>query len=809
MKERDSVCAGRTRPACLAALTALLLLSGSAGAAADDEQPVILNLYGSPGILDMPGAHMSPDGAFNVWTADTGFTQRFGFSFQALPWLEGSFRYIGTENLFGSGTNFRSGTYYDRSFGLRIRLQDEVNGWPDVTMGFDDTVGTGLEAGEYFAASKHLGDFDATLGIGWGRLGSTAMFENPFAVVFQSFAYRPPPSGVQSGSFFPLKYFFHGPTASLFGGFTWRTPIDGLSLLLEYSSDDYRLEASQHLFKPAIQVNAGLNYQATPSLQLGAAFMYGKTPMFRASYTMDPTKDPFPQRIGPPPVAPHIRSDDELARVARASIVQITKVSSLEGDGNTLIVTVTDPHPVCERYAQLIATADAQHFREVAISDAQDSSGHVLICSVADAPRYLEKGIVQRVSWQEAPQEDPGFAPARAQAIELARSQALEIDAIGRNGKQVNVAFTNAHYRTEPEAYGRLARVLMATMPPDVETFRIISLASGMPTREIVLPRSALERVVTVQGGGSEVMGLTTTTLTDEVPESFAPAAISYPTYDWSLLPEYNQSLFDPNQPYRYQILAGLRGGTNLTQALRFEGEVQANVISDFSGLLPSDSQLPHVRSDTLLYYEKGKNGIAELQGSYSVTLAPGVYGIARAGILESMFAGGGGEVLWWPEQSRWALGATLYEVWQRGFDRLFDLQPYHVMTGHVSLYYKSPWHGLDFELDAGRYLAGDKGATLTISRRFATGMEIGIFATVTNVPFKQFGEGSFDKGFIIKIPLDFLVPLSTQSDFEMDLRPVSRDGGQMLRPEQVLYDDVQRTSYGDLLDHVDQIPDP
>ncbi len=62
-------------------------------ASAQAEQ-VNLNFYGSPGLLDMPGGHMSSDGAFNVWAAGTDFTQRYGFTFQATPWFEGSFRYI-------------------------------------------------------------------------------------------------------------------------------------------------------------------------------------------------------------------------------------------------------------------------------------------------------------------------------------------------------------------------------------------------------------------------------------------------------------------------------------------------------------------------------------------------------------------------------------------------------------------------------------------------------------------------------------------------------------------------------------------
>jgi hypothetical protein len=176
------------------------------------------------------------------------------------------------------------------------------------------------------------------------------------------------------------------------------------------------------------------------------------------------------------------------------------------------------------------------------------------------------------------------------------------------------------------------------------------------------------------------------------------------------------------------------------------------------------------------------------------------VFAKARAGYLESMFAGAGGEVLWRPEGARWALGADIYQVWQRDFDRLFGLQHYHQTTGHISLYYDSPWYGLNFELRAGQYLAGDRGFTLQITRRFSTGVEIGAFATKTNVSAEQFGEGSFDKGLIIRIPLGWVAPIETQSQIGLDLRPVQRDGGQALLGDATLYDETRNTSEGELL---------
>jgi hypothetical protein len=120
------------------------------------------------------------------------------------------------------------------------------------------------------------------------------------------------------------------------------------------------------------------------------------------------------------------------------------------------------------------------------------------------------------------------------------------------------------------------------------------------------------------------------------------------------------------------------------------------------------------------------------------------------------------------------------------------------VTTGHISLYYSSPWYDLDFQLRVGQYLARDRGVTLQVTWRFSTGVEIGAFFTKTNVSAAQFGEGSFDKGLIIRAPLDYIAPIESQSHVAVDLRPVQRDGGQFLAGDAALIEETRRGSEGE-----------
>ena len=140
------------------------------------------------------------------------------------------------------------------------------------------------------------------------------------------------------------------------------------------------------------------------------------------------------------------------------------------------------------------------------------------------------------------------------------------------------------------------------------------------------------------------------------------------------------------------------------------------------------------------------------------------IFGRVNAGLLEPFFAGIGGEILYKPAKSHFAIGFDVHRVRKRDYDMRFDLLKYETTVGHLSFYYDAG-DLFDIEVNVGRYLAGDWGATTTISRKFGSGWEVGGYATLTDVPFEKFGEGSFDKAIYVSIPVDWIIssPSKTQ----------------------------------------------
>ena len=145
------------------------------------------------------------------------------------------------------------------------------------------------------------------------------------------------------------------------------------------------------------------------------------------------------------------------------------------------------------------------------------------------------------------------------------------------------------------------------------------------------------------------------------------------------------------------------------------------------------------------------------------------------------MFAGVGGEMLYRPFPSRLAFGLNLNYVWQRDFDKRFSVQDYKVLTGHGSIYWASPFSNYDAAVHLGRYLAKDVGATFEVRRTFENGWMVGGFFTLTDVPFEEFGEGSFDKGLFFRVPFNSLLPGNTRGAYQTIIRTIQRDGGARL----------------------------
>jgi hypothetical protein len=366
-------------------------------------------------------------------------------------------------------------------------------------------------------------------------------------------------------------------------------------------------------------------------------------------------------------------------------------------------------------------------------------------------------------------------------------------------GDKIVVVIDNGKYARDVEAVARVARALSGSAPANIEYFEITTTRAGLPITTITLPRTQIDKLARNEGSPEELLHTSDVSpASSSTLENVQPGL--YPAFSLSGYPIFRQSLFDPDNPFHVEFGVGATAAVRFTPNLFIEGAIAQSLYDDFNDIKrTSNSVLPHVRSDFVNYLQEGKFRIESLVATHTFKLNPEISARVSAGYIEWMYAGVGGEVLYRPFGRRWSLGADLWAVRQREFDGLFGLRRYQTITGHVSAYYDLPWHDIQLEVDAGQYLARDRGVTFQATRRFSTGVQIGAWFTVTNVSAEQFGEGSFDKGIRIYIPFEWSAPFATRSGYELQLRPIQRDGGQQLLGNRILHQITESSGYGEI----------
>ena len=836
----------------------MLLLPVEVRAAKGEFTPSV-NDFGSTGLLQMPNARFHPDGELNLGVSRVEPYTRGYLTLQGLPWAEGTFRYTDIANRRFSPVESFSGdqSFKDRSADVKILLIEESANFAQVAVQLRDIGGTDLFGSEFIVASKRYYNWDFTVGLAWGNAGSRGHIKNPFVHFSDSFKDRGSSGGAGALGF----DFFRGERVAFFGGIEYITPIEGLRLKVEYDGNSYQDEPLGNRLDVDLPWNFGVEYDVFSWLRLAAAFERGNEFMIRGNIRSNLNTDKgITKRDDPPPKVPPRKSDAVVNAQRRPSenlnivipkgpdraytAIRLTaalresglSVEDIQIDGDTAIVRLsTDAAApateVLANAALLVSRADFGTRIERVKFAAPRPSGELTAATFERAD--LERSISMTgsaVALVEPPsrtwlalfgtgdQSETAVASATKPKVDQReavrqvgnkvfaelRQQSFWGEHFDIRNKTATLYFRQSKFRNPAQAIGRAARAVARHAPHRVEVITVTATEDGVPVAKTTIIRRDLENALQAKGSPEELWqnasvesaGLPQDTDTSVESDN------AYPRLSWAVLPQMRNQIGGPDDFFFTQLYGRGSAGVLVAPGLSVRTSVGVNIYNNFDSLkLESDSRLPRVRSDIAKYLKEGEQWIDVLDINYITKLTPDVYGRVSAGIFELMFAGVGGEVLYRPQGQRWALGLDMNYVKQRDFDGLFGFQDYEVLTGHVSYYHRLPYYEILSTVSVGRYLAKDVGATLELSRTFDSGVSFGVFATVTDVSSEEFGEGSFDKGFFMSIPLDLFFEKSNRRRTGFTFRPVTRDGGARLAVPKRLYSVSEGSNY----DRIDQ----
>ena len=346
-------------------------------------------------------------------------------------------------------------------------------------------------------------------------------------------------------------------------------------------------------------------------------------------------------------------------------------------------------------------------------------------------------------------------------------------------GDTLEVVYSQNKYKSFILSTGRVAKVLDEIVPDNINYFKISNINGGIGMHSIKIDRKQFH-------DHEENNYYNLVKRTSEVlpykwePENyeFRPKS-QYPALFWKLSPSIRSQVGGPDGFYFGDLRLAWNSEAIFTKNLTLVSTASAGIIDGFDDLkLASDSIIPHVRTEIVQYLKQSSAfGIHRIQLNYFMTPTSNVYAKVSMGILEEMFGGVGGEILYRPFGSNYGIGAELWRVKQRDYDQMFKFIDYETTTGHINLFYKEPISKVIIALKAGRFLAEDSGINFDFSRRFKSGLRIGAFFSVTDISKAEFGEGSFDKGFYFYIPVDIFFQQYSKGTSGFGLKPLTRDG--------------------------------
>ncbi len=442
------------------------------------------------------------------------------------------------------------------------------------------------------------------------------------------------------------------------------------------------------------------------------------------------------------------------------------------------------------------------------------------IPKIYEPPYYQQKSTYVRPTIEEW-QHDPAIGGAMVDALAQQDYKNIRVQL---KGHVLHLTLTNSRISNLGRAVGRATRVALAFAPQDIRAIHVTytRLEQPIATYEFFdlrrlsdylagqIPRQAFVDTVLVRYANRDdvvsadqegmLVGVKDATGLDVVVGKDGDI-VQLTSEDreanrFKIVPKMGFFFNDPSGALRYELTAASDYDKRLGDGLYLNGTVGLKILETVSGVTqPSNSRLPHVRTDVAEYKRDSRFKLYRLLVNKYMMLDERWYARASAGIYEEMFRGAGGQVLYLPKNSRWAADLSVDALQQRDFKGWLGSRDYQTVTAIGSLHYRLP-HGITVTGRAGRFLAKDVGVRAEFKRRFRSGIEVGAWYTVTNgkditspgTPASPY----HDKGIFISIPLNTMLVSDTQANAGFAISPWTRDVGQMVASPGDLYDMVE-----------------
>lgn len=363
------------------------------------------------------------------------------------------------------------------------------------------------------------------------------------------------------------------------------------------------------------------------------------------------------------------------------------------------------------------------------------------------------------------------------------------------------IEFENNRYLSNQKAMGRVARIVDLVAPPRIGWIYLALAKDGLILNVFKVHRSVLDayldyrmdeealwktsKVVMGEGGLREEFA------GNGGPPAMKEAPRGHEKLGIRISPRIESLLNDPSGFFKTaaNIMTSVNyrpwEGGLLTATLR------ANVYNDISTANVVEEAQP-TRSDFVDYLQQEDLRITRLAFDQVFQLPWDLWARGAVGIFESAYMGVGAELFRFFWKGRLGLGLESEIVKKRDLDGGFSEREGfdNFKTGFLNVYYHLwPELGIDLGFKLGRFLGGDDGVRMEVSRTYKY-FTLGAWLTVTDTDVftADYNRGYRDKGIYFSMPLSIFFNSDIPGRINYRLRPWTRDPGATVAQPRFLY---------------------
>ena len=362
-------------------------------------------------------------------------------------------------------------------------------------------------------------------------------------------------------------------------------------------------------------------------------------------------------------------------------------------------------------------------------------------------------------------------------------------------GDELWVDAQNAKYYYSPRAIGVALSILADMASENISEIHLILKTNGIPIVEFMATREDVVDLFSKKLTLNEFLYLSEiNTDTNKAPGG---KKIHRKFFDYGIKPSFRVFLNDPSGFFKYRLGVSGWSGFHPWKGASFIAGIEGYPVNTVS-TTNKPLSIP-VRSDIVSYQEK-KVALERLMYDQIQKTKHDVYMRASAGLLEVQYAGLDGEIAMPLLDGRFMVGLSGSFVKKRKPGEPFSLKDNPVKEHYTTAFFNTrlniPEQEISIDLKTGRFLAGDRGTRITISK-FFNGVILSAWysSTDTDIFSDVHNRGYHDKGIAITIPLRSLRGSDSRTSYSFGISPWTRDVAQDIDHFNPLFEFIGRNS--------------